>query len=108
MAFTPHYPCLTASGTNVTKGFEFAFKLGFFVHAADFLNIGFLDYYIRYRRNDELDNRGVVLSMTLLLETVYFVMEWGFRSVIFLVTILQMMIHQSTTGQYCIHKTKVL
>ena len=88
MAFTPHYPCLTASGTNVTKGFEFAFRLGFFVHAADFTNIGFFDYYIRSRVEKDIENRGIVLSQTLMLETVYFVMEWGFRSIIFLVTIL--------------------
>ena len=48
MAFTPHEVCLTADGImNVTKGFEFAFKLGFYVIGIDFLNAAFLEYYIR-------------------------------------------------------------
>jgi len=49
MAFTPHVPCLTPTGANITKGFEFAFKLGFFAIAADFTNQSFLEFYIRQR-----------------------------------------------------------
>ena len=48
MAFTPHQDCITSDGVmNVTKGFEFAFKLGFYVISADFLNAAFLEFYIR-------------------------------------------------------------
>lgn len=103
MAFTDHYPCLTASGTNITKGFEFAFKLGFFVHAMDFLNNGAFDYYIRKSISRDIDRRGQVLNYTLFLETLYKVFEWVCRSLVLLVTILQIMIRQSTTGLYCIY-----
>ena len=47
MAFTPHVPCLTPTHANVTKGFEFAFKLGFFATSADFINAGIFEFYIR-------------------------------------------------------------
>ena len=55
MAFTPHVPCLTDSGTNVTKGFEFAFKLGFYATVADFINAAFLEFYIRQRHHVETE-----------------------------------------------------
>ena len=47
MAFTSHTPCLTPTGSNVTKGYEFAFKLGFFVTSADFINAAFFEFYVR-------------------------------------------------------------
>lgn len=108
MAFTPHYPCLTATGSNITKGFEFAFKVGFFVHAVDFLNTGIFDFVIRNRTFKEMQTRGMVLNFTVMLETTYLVLEWTFRGAVLLVSIFQIMIRQSTSGQYCIHKTKVL
>ena len=56
MAFTPHIPCLTMTGSNVTKGFEFAFKLGFFATAADFVNAAFFEFYVRQRNHFEMEN----------------------------------------------------
>ena len=47
MAFTPHQVCLTATGMNITEGFAFAFKLGFYVIGVDFFNAAFLEFYIR-------------------------------------------------------------
>lgn len=58
MAFTPHYPCLTASGSNITKGFEFAFKAGFALHFADFCNSGFFDFFIRQKISGDMENYG--------------------------------------------------
>ena len=55
---------------------------------ADFLNIGIFDYLIRKMVNDDIESREQVLSKTLLMQTIYFVMEWGFRAAILLVTIL--------------------
>ena len=88
MAFTEHYPCLTKSGTNISKGFQLAFKLGFFIHIADFANIGIFDYLIRLMVNADIEAKGIVMSKTIMMETVYYVMEWGFRCAILLVTIL--------------------
>ena len=47
MTFTDHIPCITPQNTNVTKGFEFAFKVGFLVTGADFLNSAFFEFYVR-------------------------------------------------------------
>ena len=88
MAFVPHIPCLTPNGANVTKGFEFAFKLGFFALAADFTNSAFFEFYIRSRNYIEIEKNGFVSAATLTLETVYAVMEWVFRGLICLVSLL--------------------
>lgn len=108
MAFVPHIPCLTPTGANATKGFEFAFKLGFFSLAADFTNSAFFEFYVRTRNNAEMEKKGFVTPMTLTLETVYAVMEWVFRGLICLVSLLQFLIRRSQTGQYCIEGTGVL
>ena len=54
MAFTPHIPCFTPTGSDVTKGFQFAFRLGFFALAADFVNSAFFEFYIRQRNHMEM------------------------------------------------------
>ena len=108
MAFVPHIPCLTPTGANVTKGFEFAFKLGFFSLMADFLNSAFFEFYVRTRNQIELEKQGYVSAATLTLETVYAVMEWVFRGMICLVSLLQALILTSATGKYCIHELGVL
>ena len=69
----------------------------------DFLNNGAFDYYIRKSISRDIDRRGQVLNYTLFLETLYKVFEWVCRSLVLLVTILQIMIRQSTTGLYCIY-----
>ena len=88
MAFTEHQPCLTATGSNVTQGFDFAFKLGFCGVAADFLNAAFFEIYIRLRKQDEMEKRGYVSSMTCTLQTIYIAMEWAFRAVTLTVSLL--------------------
>ena len=109
MAFTPHEVCLTADGImNVTKGFEFAFKLGFYVIGVDFLNAAFLEFYIRQRYMAEMQKYGFISSSTLTVQTVYAVMEWVFRAIWIFVSLLQAMIKTSTTGQYCIHELGIL
>ena len=60
MAFTPHMPCYNQTDQNITKGFEFAFKLGFFATAADFINAAFFEFYIRQRNHMETVNYGYV------------------------------------------------
>jgi hypothetical protein len=107
-AFTPHTPCLTATGSNVTKGFEFAFKLGFYAAAADFVNAAFFEFYIRQRNHIEMEAHGFVSKTTQTMETVYAVMEWVFRGLYILVSLLQAMIRNSSTGDYCINETGVL
>lgn len=92
----------------MTKGFEFAFKLGFFALAADFVNSAFFEFYIRSRNYIELEKKGYVSAATLTLETVYAVMEWVFRGLVCLVSLLQILIRTSATGKYCIHETGVL
>lgn len=42
------------------------------------------------------------------METIYAVMEWVFRGLFILVSLLQMMIMGSATGQYCIKEQGVL
>ena len=101
--FTPHVPCRTLTGSNVTKGFEFAFKLGFYAAAADFINAAFFEFYIRQRTHIEIQNFGQVTKTTQALETVYAVMEWVFRAIYILLTILQAIIRNSETGDYCIN-----
>ncbi len=108
MAFTPHVPCLTETGVNVTKGFEFCFKLGFFATAADFINSAFFEFYIRQRNHQENERYGYVTKNTLTLETIYAVMEWVFRALCLLVALLQAMIRSSKTGYYCTHELGVL
>lgn len=102
MVFSEHVPCYTESGMNVTKGFEFAFKLGFYAGAADFINAAFFEFYIRQRNHVEMSAYGYITQATLTLETIYAVMEWVFRGLFLLVSLLQAMIRVSTTGQYCI------
>lgn len=108
MAFVPHMPCLTPTGVNVTKGFEFAFKLGFYSLAADFTNSAFFEFYVRTRSQFEQEKSGYVSAATLTLETVYAVMEWVFRGLICLVSLLQILILKSASGNYCIHELAVL
>ena len=108
MAFTEHVPCLTEQGQNVTKGFEFAFKLGFFATLADFINSAFFEFYIRQRHHLETDGQGFISSTTHTMETIYAVMEWAFRGFFVLVSLLQLMIKGSKTGHYCIHELGVL
>lgn len=106
--FTPHVPCLTDTGMNVTKGFEFAFKLGFYACVADFVNAAFFEFYIRQRNHVEMDEHGFVSKTTQAFETVYAVMEWVFRGLYIIVSLLQAMIMTSKTGQHCINETLVL
>ena len=47
MTFTEHVPCITPQNTNVTKGFEFAFKVGFLTTGLDFINSAFFEFYVR-------------------------------------------------------------
>ena len=108
MAFTPHIPCMTATGQNVTKGFEFAFKLGFFATAADFINAAFFEFYIRQRNHMEVVNYGYVTAAQLTMETIYAVMEWVFRGLFLLVSLFQLLIMVSATGKYCIHEVGLL
>jgi len=108
MAFTPHIACLTSTGTNVTKGFEFCFKLGFFATVADFINAAFFEFYIRQRNHAEKERYGYITKGTLTLETIYAVMEWVFRALCLLVALLQLMIRNSNTGNYCINDVKLL
>ena len=93
---------------NVTKGFEFAFKLGFYACVADFVNATFFEFYIRQRNHVELEEHGFVTKTTLAFETVYAVMEWVFRGLYVLVSLLQAMIMSSRTGDYCINELGVL
>lgn len=60
MAFAEHEPCLTATGMNITKGFEFAFRLGFYATLADFINAAFLEFYLRQRHTFERNKLGFV------------------------------------------------
>ena len=64
MAFTSHVPCLGPRGSNVTKGFEFCFKLGFYACAADFINAAFFEFYIRQRNHVEMSAHGFVSRTT--------------------------------------------
>ena len=88
--------------TNVTKGFEFAFKLGFIATVADFINSAFFEFYIRQRNHFEMQKLGYLTATTQTFETVYAVMEWVFRLLFILVCILQAIIRGSSTGKYCI------
>lgn len=108
MAFTPHVPCLTPTGANITKGFEFAFKLGFFAIAADFTNQSFLEFYIRQRNFHDQQKTGFVSAATLTLETVHSVMEWVFRGLILSVSLFQTIIRLSATARYCINEVDTL
>ena len=103
MAFTPHAHCETPTGFNVTKGFEFSFKLGFYATAADFINSSFFEFYVRQRNHTDMQKYGHVSAKTQTLETVYAVMEWVFRGLFVLVTILQLLVRCSATGRYCVH-----
>lgn len=49
VTFSAHEPCLTPTGSNISKGFEFAFKLGMLISAADFVNSAFFEFFIRPR-----------------------------------------------------------
>jgi len=60
MAFSTHEVCLNAVGLNITKGFDFAFRLGFYATLADFLNAAFFEFYIRHRNLLERDKLGFV------------------------------------------------
>ena len=88
MAFTPHIPCLTPTGSNVTKGYEFAFRLGFFATSADFINAAFFEFYVRQRNHAEIEARGFVTSTTQTMEIIYAVMEWVFRGLTVLISVL--------------------
>ena len=108
MAFTAHVPCLGPRGSNVTKGFEFCFKLGFYACAADFINAAFFEFYIRQRNHVEMSAHGFVSRTTQTLETVYAVMEWAFRAFYILISMLQSIIRNSDTGNFCINEAGVL
>ena len=108
MAFADHEPCLTATGMNITRGFQFAFRLGFYATLADFINSAFLEFYLRQRHSADRAKLGFVTHATLAWQTVYAVMEWAFRAIFLLVSILQALIRTSTTGQYCIKELGVL
>ena len=104
MAFTPHAHCETPTGFNVTKGFEFCFKLGFYATAADFLNSSFFEFYVRQLNHADMQRYGHASARTQTLETVYAVMEWVFRGLFLLVTALQLLVRCSKTGRYCVHE----
>lgn len=93
---------------NVTKGFEFAFKLGFYACVADFVNAAFFEFYIRQRHHIEMEEHGFVSKTTQAFETIYAVMEWVFRGFYIIVSFLQAMIMSSKTGNYCINELGVL
>ena len=56
----------------------------------------------------EEQSLGYITSATQKFETVYAVMEWVFRGLFILVSLLQAMIRSSATGQYCIEETELL
>lgn len=56
----------------------------------------------------EQEKLGYISSATQTFETVYAVMEWVFRFLLILVSLLQAMIRGSATGQYCTHETELL
>ena len=56
----------------------------------------------------EMQRLGYISPTTQTFETVYAVMEWVFRSLFILVSILQGIIRGSSTGQYCIHEADQL
>ena len=98
MAFTPHAHCETPTGFNVTKGFEFCFKLGFYATAADFLNSSFFEFYVRQLNHADMQKYGYASAKTQTLETVYAVMEWVFRGLFILVTALQLFLRWVVVG----------
>ena len=55
-----------------------------------------------------MQKMGYLTATTQTLETVYAVMEWVFRGMICLVSLLQILILTSATGKYCIHELEVL
>ena len=54
--FSEHNTCMTKSGIDVTKSFEFAFSLGFTVLAIDGFNTNVLNIFLQFKVITQRDN----------------------------------------------------
>ena len=64
MVVTPHYPCLTRGGHNITDRFQIAFTLGLCILFGDFVNSSIVSLLFRFRKQREEDQFGVSSPFT--------------------------------------------
>ena len=50
MVFTPHYPCLSTGGYNITDRIDLLFTLGFCTLLGDFVNTNILGLIFTHRK----------------------------------------------------------
>ena len=50
MIFTPHYPCLSAGGFNITDRIDILFTLGFCTLIGDFVNTNIIGLIFTHRK----------------------------------------------------------
>ena len=108
MSFTHHVPCLDDIGMNITRGFEFAFRLGFAMTVADIINSSFVEFYIRQRHYHDLVKNGNLSNVTASLETLQSHLEWYFRFLTCFVSLLQTIIRSSKSAKECVNKSETL
>ena len=64
MVFAEHEPCLSKSGSNITKGFQIAFIVGLFVQLGDFINSNIVVIFFRFKQEYEERRFGLTTFFT--------------------------------------------